>query len=370
MPCGLGRLTRELPATTYRCRCDVTRTMLAIGQPCRSLTGYDPAHLIANRRVAYGDLIHPVDREAVWADIRRAIDERRCYRATYRIRAADRTEKTVLEHGTPVFDAAGDPIALAGYILDLAQSPINEERELVGSLAAGMVHDLCNLLTVVNTGTELLGRKLKHEPTTLPDVTAIRSAAERASCFAGQLIRVLKSQPLARELVELNETIAGLTPLLRTVIGDRIELVVELDPQLGLVLANPTQVEQIVINLVANARDAMPGGGMLMLGTSNLAVAKDCEETGRLVRQGSYVVLAVSDTGLGMGADTLARIFEAAYSTKGSIGIGLTTVNEIVARIGGSMRVSSSVGRGTVFEALLPRCDSSDPSPVSQVVAK
>jgi signal transduction histidine kinase len=344
--------------------------MLAIGGPCRLLTGYEPADLIANRRIAYGDLLHPTDREAAWAEIRRAIAERRCYRAMYRIRVADRTEKRILDHGTPVFDAAGNPIALAGYLLDLAQSPIIEERELVGTLAAGMVHDLRNLLTVVSTGAELLGRKLEHEPTTLPDIMAVRSAAELGSCFAGQLIRVLRSQPLARELVELNETIAGLAPLLRTVIGERIELHVDFDQELGRVLANPTQIEQIVLNLMANARDAMPAGGTLTLTTRNLEVDQDQGAAVRAVRPGSYVVLAVADTGMGMDAETLPRIFEAAYSTKGSTGIGLTTVNEIVTRMGGGMRVSSSLGRGTVFEALLPRCDCSEQNPVSQVVAK
>jgi signal transduction histidine kinase/ActR/RegA family two-component response regulator len=222
-----------------------------------------------------------------------------------------------------------------------------QKMEAVGRLAGGVAHDFNNLLTVIRGYGELLNENLEADDTGKADVAEILKAAESASSLTRQLLVFSRKQLLAPKVVKLEEIVRGTEKMLRRLIGEDIELVVRSAPELWSVMADPGQLEQVVMNLALNARDAMPDGGSLIIELVNVD-----EPHGR------YVVLTVTDNGCGMDASTLARIFEPFFTTKGEgrgTGLGLAMVHGIVEQSGGSIAVQSEPGRGTSFRVALPR---------------
>jgi len=235
-----------------------------------------------------------------------------------------------------------------------------QKMEAVGRLAGGIAHDFNNLLTVITSYGDLLLEDLAPDDSRRDDVDQIRKAAEGAAALTRQLLAFSRQQVLEPKVVDLRAILAGTEKLLRRLIGADVHLATSLAPDLGAVKADPGQLEQIIINLAVNARDAMPGGGRLTIEAANMVVE---------ARPGRYVMLAVSDTGIGMDEQTKARVFEPFFTTKESgkgTGLGLATVYGIVKQAGGFITVDSEPGRGTTFKVYLPRVD----EPVAPAIAR
>jgi two-component system, cell cycle sensor histidine kinase and response regulator CckA len=235
----------------------------------------------------------------------------------------------------------------------------SQKMESLGQLAGGIAHDFNNLLTaIIGYSNLILGGYDSSPEAVRVDVEEIRRAAESASSLTRQILAFSRRQPLRPEIVSLNDVVGELTDLLRRTLGERIELVTALDPGLGLAEVDPTQLIHVVVNLTLNAHDAMPNGGCLTIETSDVDLDEAyCARHPDAV-PGPHVLLAASDTGVGMDAQTVSRIFEPFFTTKAhgqGTGLGLSTVHGIVAQSGGSIAVSSELGRGTRFEIYLPR---------------
>ncbi len=230
--------------------------------------------------------------------------------------------------------------------------------ESMGRLAGGIAHDFNNLLTVIGGLAILTARRMQEGTRERRDLDQIVQASERASALTQQLLTFGRKQVAETELLDLGAIVRGLESLLRRLIGEHITLLTMVEPHLGRVRGNRAQLEQVVMNLAANARDAMPDGGTLTIRVENALVNGRFAEEKLQLEPGSYVVLLVSDTGEGMDAVTQARVFEPFFSTKDparGTGLGLATVYAIVEQAGGAIYLYSEVGRGTTFKVYLAR---------------
>jgi two-component system, cell cycle sensor histidine kinase and response regulator CckA len=247
----------------------------------------------------------------------------------------------------------------------------SQKMEAVGQLAGGIAHDFNNLLTAILGYSDLLLER--QESTDSPiqaEIEQIRHAAERAASLTQQILAFSRRQPMRPTVVSLNQVLAGMEPLLRRTLGEDMDLVSRQDPDLGDVEVDVHQFEQVLMNLALNARDAMTSGGRLTLETRNVELYAEYCRTHPEVTPGSYVMLAVSDTGVGMDEAIRNRIFEPFFTTKEAgkgTGLGLSTVYGIVKQSGGSVSVYSELGEGTSFKIYLPRVAAQD-RPVKAVL--
>jgi len=237
----------------------------------------------------------------------------------------------------------------------------SQKMEAIGNLAGGVAHDFNNLLTVINGYTELAAIKLEEGHPSLGYLDEVRKAGERASELTKQLLALSRKQVMQTQQLNLNHVVQEAEKMLRRVLGERVELITALAPDLGMVHADPTQIHQVILNLAVNARDAMPEGGKLVFQTTNVDVEATYPKYPGGLDPGSYVALTVSDTGIGMDEDTRARIFEPFFTTKEpgrGTGLGLSMVYGIVKQSGGSIEALSEPGQGATFRIYLPRTDS------------
>ncbi len=256
----------------------------------------------------------------------------------------------------------GERARTEGVLQDTeAQLRQAQKMEAVGRLAGGVAHDFNNLLTVIRGYSELLLGRLGPTDGMRKDMEEIKKAADRASGLTRQLLAFSRRQFIAAKVVDLNALVANMDGMLRRLIGeDIIELCAELDASAGAITADPGQVEQVIMNLVVNARDAMPTGGRLTIETKNVTIGKGAGLDAVGVAPGSYVLLAVRDTGHGMDAETQSHLFEPFFTTKEKgkgTGLGLSTVYGIVKQSGGSITVESAPDRGTTFRIYFPRVE-------------
>ncbi|HSK73939.1 MAG TPA: ATP-binding protein, partial [Pyrinomonadaceae bacterium] len=240
------------------------------------------------------------------------------------------------------------------------QLRLSQRLESVGRLAGGIAHDFNNMLTAINGYSELTLRRLKEDDPLRHNLEEIKKAGERSAALTHQLLAFSRKQVLKPKVLNLNDVILDTSKMLQRLIGEDVQLNIVPDGKLGLVEADPGQLTQVIMNLAVNARDAMPQGGNLIIETANVLLDKEYVFQHFTVRAGSYVMLAVSDTGVGIEEETQEYIFEPFFTTKEvgkGTGLGLATVYGIVKQSGGYVWVYSEVGRGTTFKIYLPRVD-------------
>ncbi len=241
----------------------------------------------------------------------------------------------------------------------------SQKMEAVGRLAGGIAHDFNNLLMVISGYSEFLLDRLGPDPALRGPAQEIAGAAQRASSLTRQLLAFSRKQMMAPKILDLNEVITENLKMLTRVIGEDIDLVMVPAATLGAVRADAGQIDQVIMNLAVNARDAMPSGGKLTIETSNVSLDEEYSRFHAPLRPGDYVMLTISDTGMGMDSETQSHIFEPFFTTKGTkgTGLGLSTVYGIIKQSGGYIWVYSESGKGTTFKIYLPRVPERTESP-------
>jgi two-component system cell cycle sensor histidine kinase/response regulator CckA len=275
--------------------------------------------------------------------------------------------RVTVEVNTRILRKKDVPVAVQGIARDITERKQLEEQfrqaqkmEAVGLLAGGIAHDFNNLLTAITGYSSLTLKKMPENDPLRHNVQEIKAASERAANLTSQLLAFSRKQVLKPSVLDLNAVVSDIDGLLRRITRENVELVMELDPELGHVSADRGQVEQVVVNLAINARDAMPDGGTLFIRTQNVLVDGDFAAGQIPSKPGAWVKLSVTDTGHGIEAATQPRIFEPFFTTKApgkGTGLGLSMVHGTVTQSGGEIHVQSKVGSGTTFEIYLPCID-------------
>ena len=367
-------LVEQLPLGMYIRPIDMSQPNLYASPQLEPMIGYPAEHWEANAELL-STIVHPDDRDRVLSDAAAIRETGKSYRDEYRCITSDGRVIWVQDETFRVSDEEGEPYVL-GFWLDITDRKNAEDErdrlrealhdaqklEAIGRLAGGVAHDFNNMLTAIKGYSELLLAGL--EPGTRPyhEAEQIRRAAEQASSLPEQLLSFARKQPLKAKVVDLNDLVAAATTLLRHLIGDRIELVVIPAPHPALARVDPERIEQTLVNLALNARDAMPTGGSLTIAVSTTEAGREGargrdEPPSGTNGAGSYAVISVADDGEGMDAETRERAFEPFFTTKpkgiGS-GLGLASVHGTVAQSGGFVRLESEPGQGTTVRLSFP----------------
>jgi PAS domain S-box-containing protein len=331
----------------------------------RRMYGVGPDEQIAG----YGDFIgrvHPDDREFVEGTIRRALAEGGRLDYEFRILLPDGRVRWIADQGRVVPAENGGPAGMTGACTDVTDRRTAEEQlrlahhmESVGRLAGGVAHEANNQMSVVIGAAHFILARPDIPPAVRTDAEYIRKAAERTAAVTAQLLAFSRRQVLRPQVLDLNGVLERFRPVLQRTMGEDCAVTLRLDPALGPVKADPGQLEQVLLNLALNARDAMPRGGALSVETSSTELSQGSAgpDHGIAVQPGRYVLLAVSDTGHGMDRATLAHVFEPFFTTKGvgqGTGLGLATVYGIVKQSDGYVWAYSEPGQGTTIKIYLP----------------
>ena len=339
----------------------------------RDLYGWSAEEVLG--RNIRDDIVPPESAEQE-AQIVRALGRGRTWSGDFTIRRKDRSTVVAYVTNAPLRAPDGTLRGYVGVARDVTERRHLEEQlrqsqkmEAVGRLAGGIAHDFNNLLTVIKAHAELGLESAESDQPLRGDLEEIRKAATRAAALTGQLLAYSRKQLLQPRVVCPNDVIVGLHPMLARLIGEDIHIETRLHPDVGDVMADPGQLEQVLVNLVVNARDAVPLGGVITIEATNVALDEAYASHGRdAVVPGDYVMLAVTDTGVGIPRDSFEMIFEPFFTTKPpgqGTGLGLSTVYGIVKQSGGHVWVYSEPGIGTTFKVYLPRLPKR-----SQVVAE
>ena len=320
-------------------------------------------------------VVHPDERDEMAAYFAEVAGGRQAFDREYRIRRlSDGAERWVHAIGELTYDGEGRPLELIGTIQDVTERKAAEVEkahvegmlrqsqrlEAVGQLAGGVAHDFNNILGVITGYAELAQKQLPEGHPARPRLAEILKAAGRAAALTRRLLAFGRKQVMQPKLLDLNHLLRDLGRMVERLVGEDVELELRTAPELGAVKADPTQIEQVVMNLVVNARDAMPRGGGLTIETANVDLDEAYAALHPPAQAGRFVMIAVSDSGVGMDAEVQKHVFEPFFTTKPpgeGAGLGLATVYGIVKQSGGYIWVYSEPGRGTTFKIYLPRAD-------------
>jgi PAS domain S-box-containing protein len=317
--------------------------------------------------------VHPQDREQAQASKADLFGQGYCV-SEYRFRHKDGSYRWIRDEKRLLRDKAGRPAEVVGSWNDITDRKALEEQyrqaqkmEAVGRLAGGVAHDFNNLLTVINGYGQLLLERLPADDPSRELIREMVGAGGRAASLTRQLLAFSRKTILEPKVLDLKTVVADVEKMLHRIIGEDIQLTTVADPELGAVKADPSHIEQLLLNLVINARDAMPTGGQLTIEVANVELDESYVREHAEAQRGPHVLLAVTDTGCGMDATTAAQIWEPFFTTKGEkgTGLGLATVYGIVKQSGGHTAVYSEVGHGTTFKVYLPRIPERPRSSVS-----
>jgi len=353
------------------CRCDANGQIVEANPALLAMLGFSGADELLRLNLAVDIYRDPEQRELLLE----------CFRSGHSFDKVE-AEWTRQDNSPVVMRVSGRPIrdthktvSFELYAEDITEQRALEQQlrqsqkmEAVGRLAGGIAHDFNNLLMVISGYCEFLLQKLGPDPALRGFAQEIANAADRATALTRQLLAFSRKQVLTPKVLDLNAIVSEHLKMLPRLIGEDIELVTVPARQLGKVKADPGQIEQVVMNLVVNARDAMPGGGKLTIETTNVTLDEAYARRHPGVTAGEYVMLAISDSGMGMDAETQSHIFEPFFTTKGQkgTGLGLSMVYGIVKQSGGYIWVYSEIGHGTTFKVYLPRVAEAQEEPALQ----
>jgi PAS domain S-box-containing protein len=314
------------------------------------------------------DRLHPEDRDRVWMGFQTALlRQSDSYEVEYRVRRADDSYAVVLDRAHMVYDETGQPTRAIGAITDLSDRRELEEQfrqaqkmEAVGRLAGGVAHDFNNVLLVIATHAELMREQLSLEDRLRRNADQVLKATGTAADLTRQLLAFSRKQVLSPRVIDLNVVVEDGLKMIKSLIGEDIELIISLGKPLRPVNADPGQIVQVLMNLCVNARDAMPDGGTLVIRTQHLSIDVEAARMRPALVPGDYAALVVDDTGTGMTKEVQEHLFDPFFTTKElgkGTGLGLSTVFGIVKQSGGYIWVDSKVGQGSSFTVYLPAVD-------------
>jgi PAS domain S-box-containing protein len=366
-------LMNNVPGVVYRGLRDWSITF--VGVEVKRLTGY-PAEDFLQKAIRWKEVIHPDDLQPLKMVIRKAVNEKRQFlRTEYRIVHREGGFRWLEDRRQFGYGPDGSLETVDGLLLDITDSKQVEEAlkmseeqflqsqkmEAVGRLAGGVAHDFNNLLTAIRGYSDLLLQRIDDDSPHRKEVEEIHKAGERASALTRQLLAFSRKQVMQPKVLDLNGVVAGMEEMLRRMIDENIDLITVLRPGLWNVQVDQGQIEQVVMNLVVNARDAIERNGKITIETGNVVLDDEYVHRHSVVASGAYAMLAVSDTGIGMDENTKARLFEPFFTTKEQgkgTGLGLSTVYGIVKQSNGYIWVYSELRRGSTFKIYLPRHES------------
>jgi PAS domain S-box-containing protein len=346
-------MIENIPLVAYVNDVKPSFTPLYISPQVEALLGYPVEEWSTNPRIAY-DAIHPDDRDRVLELARWAREHDEEIQHEFRFVARDGRIVWVHDHTLPVRDDDGTTLYYQGFLLDITEQKQLEEQlrqgqkmDAVGQLAGGIAHDFNNMLTAITGYAELLELSFEEGDERLDDLCELKRAASHAAALTRQLLAFSRKQVLLLQRLDANEVVCGVETMLGRTIGEQVELVTELEPELAFVEADPDQLAQVVLNIALNARDAMPEGGRLTISTANVEIDST-----------PHVSITIADDGLGMDEATRLRVFEPFFTTKDTgkgTGLGLATAYGVVSQSGGRIDVASAPGEGSTFTVLLPQ---------------
>jgi PAS domain S-box-containing protein len=362
----LQHISDALPAVLFIYSLEQGRLVYA-SRESLAITGHLPGELTGGQMLVE-EMLHPDDRPLVREEMRKLRNAAEGFMVEVECRIQHQTGdwKWILLR-TTVFDRFPDGSAkqLLGVAFDVTESRRLREQlvqssklESLGKLAGGVAHDFNNLLTVIQSYAEMAQSALSDEHPAYSHVEQILKASEQASNLTNQMLAFARRRIISPRVFNVNELVREAETFLQRLLPENIQMKTVLEPNLWHVYADPTQIEQVLLNLAINARDAMPEGGVLTVETANLTLDEAYTARHAEVQAGEYVLLSVSDTGIGMDERTLARLFEPFFTTKETgkgTGLGLSTCYGIVKQTGGSIWVYSEPGKGTTFKVYLPR---------------
>ena len=335
-----------------------------------SIFGYSPEEWLADSE-NWTRLVVDEDHPLVEAAEENCMRARR-FQAEYRLRRKDGRIIWVSDNAVFVPGSESHPL-MEGIIVDITERRVLEDQlqqarrmEAVGRLAGGVAHDFNNLLTIIKGYVELALNRVGGQRELRGNIQQIADAAERAVTLVRQLLAFSRKQVLKPKVLDLNGVVLNMDKMVRRLMNENIEMRTSVEKNLGAVKADPGQIEQVVLNLIVNARDAMPDGGKLWIESRNVELESGMTSDQASIKPGPYVMLSVRDTGVGISAETLPHIFEPFYTTKESsrgTGLGLSTVYGIVKQSGGHISVTSELGKGTTFSVYLPRLEEAPQQP-------
>ncbi len=373
-------LVERLPAITYIAEVGVEGRWLFVSPQIESMLGFSAEEWMANSGL-WMSRIHIEDRAIAIAAEHRVQETGQLYKAEYRMHARDGRILWFRDEANLLDGASAKPL-MQGVLYDITEHKRLEEQlrqaqkmEAIGQLAGGVAHDFNNLLMVIGAHIDRIRDRLLPDDPLYADAAEVHNAVHRAAALTSQLLAFSRKQLLQPRVLDVASVLSGVARMLARLLAESIELKIEIENDLARVKVDQGQLEQALLNLALNARDAMPDGGTLTIQAKSIRFDEAQNWRHSSVQPGAYVMLAVTDTGTGMDTATQARIFEPFFTTKGpgkGTGLGLPMVYGVIKQSGGAISVYSEPGQGTTFKIFLPQCESevspdSKQPPVSEV---